>query len=165
MDKTNKGKIVWKDNLAKDWGIWYWLFLSIIAALILFFIWDKGLLNRLGFSLFLIVSLYCLVLHLTATRVTLSLTGILLGDLIKVRLGVYKIKKRNIFVSWDNVKSINFENYLSGGSYVKNPRPFLVIRTKDKKKYIYTTHDITGFLKALRKINRHSLISKNLRYR
>jgi hypothetical protein len=135
----------------------------MFPILFLVIVWDQGWVSRIGMGIFLAMSLYSLFLHLFSTKVTLSLSGILTANMIKVKLGVFKIKGKNIFIEWSEIKSICFKNYLAGASWVKNPRLFLVIRTRSNKKYLYIVHDIPNFLQALKRLNKDYLLKDKKR--
>ena len=162
---TNPKEIMWKDNLWKNFGIWFFLMVSIVFLFALVIVWNQGWISRGGMSIFLAISLYSLSLHLFSTKVTLSSSGIITANMIKVKLGVFKVKQKDIFISWNDINSIAFKNYLSGASWVKYPIPYLIIKTKDRKKYIYKVNDIPSFLLALKKLNKYSLLDKSSKYK
>jgi hypothetical protein len=161
MKKGDLSKqIVWKDNIWKNFGIWFFLIASIFFIFITLIVWSQGWISRIGIGIFLVISIYSLSLHLFSTKVALSSSGILTANMKRVKLGVFKVKQKNIFVAWTEVGSISFQNYLSGASWVKYPRPYLIVKTKDGKRYIYVVHDISNFLQGLKKLNKFNLLTK-----
>lgn len=163
--KVKSNNITWKDNIWKNFGTWFFLIISIIFMSGLVIVWNQGLINKIGMSIFLVISIYSLFVHLFSTKVTLSNFGILTSSMIKVKLGVFKIKQKNIFIVWNNVQNITFKNYLSGTSWVKYPRPYLIVKTKGGEKYTYIVHDIKNFIKFLKKLNKYHLLDKNSKYK
>lgn len=163
--KINSNSIIWKDNIWKNFGIWFFLMASIVFLFILWIVWNQGWIDRIGIGIFLAISLYSFSLHLFSIKVTLSSSGLVTTNMVKVRLGVFKTNQKSIFIVWNDIKSIIFKNYLSGASWVKYPRPFLIVKTKGGKKYTYVVHDIKNFINFLKKLNKYHLIDKNSKYK
>ena len=152
--------IVWKDSWLKDFGIWFWLVPILVFSIAIIIVWNQGIISRVGFGAILAFSIYNFCLHLFSTKVALSYSGVLTAKMVKVKLGVFKVRQKNIFISWSDVDSIAFENYLSGAAWVKYPRPYLIVKTKNMEKYIYIVHDIPNFLRTIKKLNKYSLLTK-----
>jgi magnesium-transporting ATPase (P-type) len=163
MNLNKQKKRIWKDSVWKDPGIWFWFFLSIVFFILVVGVWNQGWINRIGMMAFLVLSLYSLLLHLFSTKVALYYSGIRTANMKRVKLGVFKVKQKRVFIPWEEVRGLEIKNYLSGSSWIKSPRPFLILKTKDKKKYTYVIYDIDNFLLALKKIGKHNLLTKKTR--
>ncbi len=157
MKKEKNIELVWKVNKFKSPVIL--LPVSFIILSSFFFYMNKEVLGKLIWTLFLIISLYILI-KMLSHNFSIYNNGIMMDSLKYKRLGEFKIEESRVFIPWSDIKYISLKNYLVGASYVKNPKPFVSIKTKKGRRYECLVYDPLGFLNALNNIGKSNLVKR-----
>ncbi|MFA5259109.1 MAG: hypothetical protein WC402_03455 [Candidatus Pacearchaeota archaeon] len=158
--------IIWKDklNYFTIWGLF--IFSISVSFSAGFFVLGKITMMFTLFSLICGIFIFFIIRFLLERRLLIVLKeGIILDNTkllhratLFTRTNWKFVSKRN-FINWKNISKLNIENHYVRQGRVAGLITFLIIKT-DKEKYQTEVIDTSGFLEALKKSNKFSLLSK-----
>lgn len=162
--KNHRKEVIWRDR--KYLGF---LFLLIFFLLFIFVYFisaeGEGMFIKIAYWIFLLYILFELIRYSLIKYVMLKRDGIYMHDVRFNKRASFKVTNRFIFVKWDRIKFIKIVNKeVKTGYGMLLLYKFIIVKTKDKK-YMCQIINVKGFLKALKAINKYSLLSKDSRYK
>lgn len=158
---------IWEDAKQKPGFLVY--FLTFIIPLVFFigFIISFGSFDSL--LLFILTILFSLifVLGIRIKYIIIEKEGIWSGNNTSGQMinKIFILKQKNNFILFKNIDELKIKEKNIYFSYVANKSNFLIIKTKDGKEYECAIADPRGFIDALKKLNKHHLLSKDSRYK
>jgi hypothetical protein len=155
-NSAEKGKIIWKDQMVIKIVSIIISLVGILFGLFLFFYIAKKYIERLWALLVVVIGIIATYSELIKRLSHISMSGVLIGNLPLKRWNSLTRRKRE-FLRWNEIKYIILRNHevkVSRGSWA---RTFILIRTKNNKKYECVVYDPQGFIQALKKLNKDYL--------
>ena len=95
----------------------------------------------------------------------LKSNGIKIGNLTFRKWGTFDKTQDNLFIKWNNIKNLKLVQRVHLTTKISLVRHYLIIKTKQNKKYESIIYDVPGFLKTLKKINKNHLLTKDSKYK
>lgn len=170
-----KKEDVWRDNYWNNLTILIFLIFFIPSLIVLIIVFRPNasvgtgiieitLARIMIFGLFLL-SLIILLIVLKRKSIYLTLKGIMIGNVKFLKKGGYKLKGSPSLIYWKDIKNIVIINQDISQGFVSVLVSFLIVQTKNNKKYQYPLHNTEEFIQALKKLNKYHLLSKDSRYK
>lgn len=122
--------------------------------------WDYvGIVLILGFSGLLLIN----VLRIKLSEVYSD--GIRIGNAPDNSYEKFRLKHKPILINWDDIKNIKIYGKDVSTALAPGAIDILLIKTKDNIKFESFIAQPKGFVKALKSLNKHHLLSKDSKYR
>src|SRR3989338_281579 len=175
IQKTSKQKpnmekreIIWEDLKQKEY---FFVYIILIIILFTFFI-SIFVVEFLSFEFFglLFIMLYFILLFIFGLKkryIIIERGGLWSGNNTSGQLldKLFVLKQKNTFIFWNDISKIEIIKKIIAVSYAGGMVPFVAIKTKYGKEYECLIVNIEGFKKALKKLNKYHLLSKNSKYK
>ena len=177
IQKTSKQKpnmekreIIWEDSKQKPgFIIHFFLFIVPIIFLVISIVsfMISSYLASAAFLVLSILSLLHFILGIRMKYIVIERGGLWSGNNISGQLlnKLFRLKQKNIFIFWNDIRKIEIYDKIIAVSYAGGMVPFVAIKTKYGKEYECLIVNIEGFKKALKKLNKYHLLSKNSKYK
>ena len=152
--KRKNERYIWRDK----YQMWALVIIPVLFAFLFIYLTliSSGYLTKIVYAIFLIPYLYLIYLVIIFRRISVTKKGIFIHDIFM---------HRGFVLKWGQILNLSIiEKYVSTGKYSAYHKE-LIIKTKDKKKYASTIFNFQGFILALKKLNKYSLLDKNSKYK
>ena len=121
--------------------------------------------ESIGFPFMIIVFIFFIYQTFRIKLTYITNDGIRIGNAPDHKYTCLKLKQKPIFLEWGQIKQINIVNHAILVKYFSILKPFIIVKTNNRKKYECFLAQPKGFVKALKSINRQHLLSKDSKYR
>ena len=159
MVKEKEDKIVWKDVSEREILISIFLFIIILLMLFITYI-VKDFLSKFFFGIFLILLFSYSLIRFKRKLSFITEKRIFLGNITFRRFASFESNQTDILLSWDNIHKINIIKKAKSGPFGGLIFSYLLIFTKNSKRYEFLVYDTNGFKEALKKLNKSHLLKK-----
>jgi hypothetical protein len=118
-------------------------------------------------SLVFLFALYYFISMWTPKPTYVAVGGIRIGDIPNdgYELNIFKFKRESTFLSWSQIKNVNIINKSVKHNFLLVLKPFLVVRSKDGRKYQTFIANPKGFVKALKELKKDKLLVANASFK
>ena len=124
-----------------------------------------NLMDLIGIGLILLF-VYGLISHLIPRSTYILEKGIYIGDIPNnlYEYNLFKFRRKAAFLNWSEIQKITIINKFVKHNYLSLLKPFLVISSKEGKKYETFIANPEGFVKILKDLKKDKLLSKDSKY-
>lgn len=158
---------VWKDHHLGR--IVFVLVNILLIMLFVYFIVTADYNNLFSFYLgvlFILLFLFWLFNTIIRAKLTyITRKGIRIGNMPSHTYEFFFLKKNAMFLGWEKIKQVGIIRRVVRVKHYSVLKDFIVIKTKDGKKYECFLAQPKGFISALKSIKKYHLLSKESKYR
>lgn len=157
-------EIVWKDfHLRRI--LLFFLSIITISFIAYNYLYRQLKWNEALLSIFILLFFIYILINIAMTKLTyVTKNGIRIGNILDDNYERIKSLKKTMFLDWVDIKEIKVYGKVTHRIWIEVLVDFLVIKTKPGKKYESFIANPKGFLKAIKRLNKGKLVSKDSKY-